>query len=209
MISAAFALIQLLKDRGQEEAGEQGPTPSKTADFCHGINKNMNSYPVLSCQISLSYLECIFRVVWWNGLYAITYTDVAMPYSNGSSIFPPSTQTPTFFLLSGHLNVCAYVCSVMSDSLRPMDCSPLGSSVLGILQARILEQVAISYCRGSSQPRDQTCFVSPALAGGFFTTSTTWEARSSNRVCLFDFPLKRRRVSLNQRKGDRRKGRRV
>ena len=36
----------------------------------------------------------------------------------------------------------------------PMDCSLLGSSVHGILQARILEWVAISYSRGSSQPRD-------------------------------------------------------
>ena len=34
-------------------------------------------------------------------------------------------------------------CSVMSDSLRPVDCSPPGSSVHGILQARILEWVAI------------------------------------------------------------------
>ena len=37
-----------------------------------------------------------------------------MLYSNGSSIFPPSTQTPIFLLLPGHLNVCAYVCSVVS-----------------------------------------------------------------------------------------------
>ena len=36
----------------------------------------------------------------------------------------------------------------------PMDCSPPGSSVHGILQARILEWVAISFSRGSSQPRD-------------------------------------------------------
>ena len=36
-----------------------------------------------------------------------------------------------------------------------MDCGPLGSSVHGISQARILEWVAISYSRGSSQPRDQ------------------------------------------------------
>ena len=36
-----------------------------------------------------------------------------------------------------------------------MDCSPPGSSVHGILQARILEWVAISVSRGSSQPRDQ------------------------------------------------------
>jgi len=37
-----------------------------------------------------------------------------------------------------------------------MDCSPPGSSVHGILQARILEWVAISFSRGSSPPRDQT-----------------------------------------------------
>ena len=38
----------------------------------------------------------------------------------------------------------------------PMDCSPPGSSVHGGVQARILEWVAISFSRGSSQPRDQT-----------------------------------------------------
>ena len=38
----------------------------------------------------------------------------------------------------------------------PMDCSPPGSSVYGILQARILEWVAMPSFRGSSQPRDQT-----------------------------------------------------
>ena len=38
----------------------------------------------------------------------------------------------------------------------PMDCSPPGSSVHGISQARMLEWVAISVSRRSSQPRDQT-----------------------------------------------------
>ena len=38
----------------------------------------------------------------------------------------------------------------------PMGCSPPGSSVHGILQARILEWVAISFSRGSSRPRDRT-----------------------------------------------------
>ena len=40
---------------------------------------------------------------------------------------------------------------------EPMDCSPPGSSVHGIVQARILEWVAVSFSRGSSQPRDGTC----------------------------------------------------
>ena len=39
---------------------------------------------------------------------------------------------------------------------NPMDCSSLGSSVHEILQARILEWVAISFFRRSSLPRDQT-----------------------------------------------------
>ena len=51
----------------------------------------------------------------------------------------------------------------------PMDCSPPGSSVHGILQARILEWVAISFSRGSSQPRIKPAsLMSPALAGRFF-----------------------------------------
>ena len=49
-----------------------------------------------------------------------------------------------------------------------MDCSPPGSSVQWSFQARILEWVAISFSRGSSQPRDHT-YVS-CLAGRFFTT---------------------------------------
>ena len=44
-------------------------------------------------------------------------------------------------------------CPTLCD---PMDCSPPGSSVHGILHARILEWVAISFSKGSSRPRDQT-----------------------------------------------------
>ena len=51
-----------------------------------------------------------------------------------------------------------HACSVMSKSLRPHELYSLsGSSVHGVLQAKILEQVAISFSRGSSRPRDQTC----------------------------------------------------
>ena len=63
-------------------------------------------------------------------------------------------------------------CPALCD---PMDCSPSGFSVHGILQARILGCHASS--RGSSQPRiEPTSLMSSALAGRFFTTSTTWEA---------------------------------
>ena len=46
--------------------------------------------------------------------------------------------------------------SVVSNSLDPMDCSLTGSSIHGIFQAKILEWVAISFSRGSSQPRNRT-----------------------------------------------------
>ena len=45
-------------------------------------------------------------------------------------------------------------CPILCD---PMGCSPPGFSVHGIFQARILEQVAISFSRGSSRHRDQIC----------------------------------------------------
>ena len=62
----------------------------------------------------------------------------------------------------------------MSDSLRPVDCSPPSSSIHGILQARILEWVAISFSRGSSQPRDRTQV--SHIAGRRFNLCTTGEA---------------------------------
>ena len=60
--------------------------------------------------------------------------------------------------------------------IDPIDCSPPGSSVRGILQARILEWVAMPSPEDLPDPGIETAFLtSPALAGGFFTTSTTWE----------------------------------
>ena len=53
-------------------------------------------------------------------------------------------------------------------------CSPPGSSVPAISQARTLEWVAIASSRGSSQPGTKPA--SPALAGRFFTNCATWEA---------------------------------
>ena len=50
-------------------------------------------------------------------------------------------------------SVVAQSCPTLCD---PMDCIPPGSSIHGIFQARVLEWVAISFSRRSSQPRDQT-----------------------------------------------------
>jgi hypothetical protein len=59
------------------------------------------------------------------------------------------------------------------------DCSPLGSSVHQILQARMLEWVVMPSSRGSSRPRDQKWLTSPALTGGIFTISAIWEAQTA------------------------------
>ena len=64
-------------------------------------------------------------------------------------------------------------CSTFCD---PMDCSPPGSPVHGILQAIILECVVIPFSRGSFQPRDQT-WVS-CIVGRFYTISAIREAHT-------------------------------
>ena len=71
----------------------------------------------------------------------------------------------------------AQLCPTLYDR---MDCSPPGSSVLGSLQARILEWLVIPFSRGSSCLRDRTrvsCF-----AGRFFTTELPGKPESDNEV---------------------------
>ena len=58
----------------------------------------------------------------------------------------------------------------------PVDCSLSGSSVHGIFQARVLERVAISFSRGSSQPRNRTRV--SCIAGRRFTV---WATREANQ----------------------------
>ena len=73
-----------------------------------------------------------------------------------------------YTLLKMHIRTESESCSVMSNSLHnPMDCSPTGPSVHGILQARILEWVVIPFSRGSFKCKDGT-WVS-CTTDGFFT----------------------------------------
>ena len=72
------------------------------------------------------------------------------------------------FLSAGPL--CPVLCLVTQSYptlCDPVDCSPPGSSVMGILQAGIVEWVTMLFSRGSSQPRDQTQV--SCIAGRFFT----------------------------------------
>ena len=63
---------------------------------------------------------------------------------------------------------------------NPMDCIPPGSPIHGILQARILEWVAMLSSRGSSQPRDQT-----------HVSSTTWEAPKTSYSMIIQLIISR------------------
>ena len=83
-----------------------------------------------------------------------------------------------------------------------MDCSMPGSSVHGILQARILGWVAMSFSRGFSWPRDQTwvsCF-----AGRHFTMWTTREALTPEKVGVEYFQIKKKNVIFQM--GEKRLG---
>ena len=74
--------------------------------------------------------------------------------------------------------------------VAPCDCSQPGSSAHGIFQARVLEWVAVSFSRGSSQLRDQTLISCVSYIGRwicfffffFFTTSATYKAHCSSHI---------------------------
>ena len=66
-----------------------------------------------------------------------------------------------------------------------MDCNPPGSSVHGLLQARILEWVAMPSSRDLPAPGiEPMSLTSLALAGGFLATSATWEACNAQPLTL-------------------------
>ena len=66
---------------------------------------------------------------------------------------------------------------MLSHFSRVRLCVTPGSSVHGISQARLLEWVAVPSFRDLPDPgMEPASLVSPASAGGFFTTSATWEA---------------------------------
>ena len=75
------------------------------------------------------------------------------------------------------LLICPTLCNGIDGSLP-------GSSVHGIFQARILEWVATSFSRGSSQPRDWTCVSCVSCtAGEFFVTELSGEVQGQS-ICI-------------------------
>ena len=81
--------------------------------------------------------------------------------------------SPSLFNFYAEWSEVKWSHSVVSNSLRPMDCSLSGSSVHGIFQARVLEWIATSFSRGSSQPRNQT-WVSCIAGKCFKSEKSKW-----------------------------------
>ena len=87
-----------------------------------------------------------------------------------------SLKTPFDILL--RLHTCAKSLLSCLTLCNPMDCSPPVSSIHGIVQARILEWVAMPYARRSSDSGIKPAsLMFSELGGGFFTTSATLEAQ--------------------------------
>ena len=86
---------------------------------------------------------------------------------------------PTFNFMVKVTQLCLTLC-------HPMDCSPWVSSVHGILQARILEWVAMPSSREPSWPRDRTQV--SCTADRFFTIWATREALFLLKVMIISFP---------------------
>ena len=94
-----------------------------------------------------------------------------LPGSNGSFSSHSVFWGTWSFLWLGSF-CCSYSVSKSCPTLcNPMDCSPPGSSVHGISQAKILEWVAVFFSRGSSRTRAWTCV--SYIVGGFFTTESS------------------------------------
>ena len=94
-------------------------------------------------------------------------------------IFSADFSMATSLFKSGTC-VCAKSLQLCLTLCDPMDCSLPGSSVHGILQARLLEWVAMPASRGSSQPRDRTCI--SCSTGGFFTAEPSGKPKERNTL---------------------------
>ena len=120
-------------------------------------------------------------------LQMVVIRDNRKEYSSPTTLEPKGWDMASCSGLSAlYLNVSevAQSCPTLCD---PTDCSLPGSSVHGIFQARILEWVAISFSRRSSQPRDWTQ-VSRIVGRCFLVPGEDMEKKDA--LCLIIFHIK-------------------
>ena len=123
-------------------------------------------------------LESITNTLWGSGIWL----SGALLLSGDARWSPRQSAVRSFS--ASKYPARATLCACMLSRFRhvrlfvtPWTIACQAALSLGILQAKVLEWVAMPSSRGSSWPRDWTCisYVS-SLAGGFFTTSSIWEA---------------------------------
>ena len=101
-----------------------------------------------------------------------------LPLSEKVQVLKLIKKNNMLWLLRSMIRMCVCVLSHI-QLWDPMDCSPPGSSVHGILQARILQWVAIPFSRASSRPRDRSQV--SCIAGRFFPLSHQGSPKLSHR----------------------------
>ena len=117
-----------------------------------------------------AFLQGLFLTQGWNLslLYLQHWQAGSLPLAPPGK--PPNHKLWQSIILCAQLLLCPTLCN-------PMDCSPPGSSIHGILQARILEWVAVPSSRDlPNLVIEPASLTSSALVGGFFSTSATCEA---------------------------------
>ena len=139
---------------------------------------------IMSFPPKLYYCLCPLKRAQTDSFGQTLFQILAQPPSTYGRSQNPAAQNHSSLVWKKDVSVCQS-CQTLCD---PMDCSPPGSSVHGISQARILEWVAISFSRGSSWPRDRSHVF--ALSGGFFTIEPPGKPLGSRAcVVLVNTPL--------------------
>ena len=106
----------------------------------------------------------------------------------------PHFKIKLWMLVQVRARILSEVLFIQSYLCDPMDCSPPGSSVHGLLQARILEWVAMSSSRGSSRSRDQTWIPYISCTGRQFLYHLVLAGKS---VFLSYYSLKENKTLMN------------
>ena len=112
-------------------------------------------WAIVTCSITFKLILDSLLFQYFIEIYNIKMYNCGRILRDFSNIFcSPTLVFILLYLLFTHVHSMSLQSS--PTLCNPRDCSPPGSSVCGIFQAIVLEWIAISFSRGSSQPRDQT-----------------------------------------------------
>ena len=134
---------------------------------CRETGKKLLSTSMVSGTAYLSHISDLpSKFFWVQGESGYKHLFFSMASSIG--LIVTRSQKPCSCLC-----VCVWITQSCPTFCDPTNCSPPGFSVHGIVQARILESIAIPFSRGSSQPRDRTL-----VSCRFFTIWATGKSSS-------------------------------